>query len=155
MPRQAKRWWMALGVIALVFIGIQAVPYGAEKSNPPVIVEPAWDSPQTSELARRACYDCHSNETQWPAYSRVAPVSWLVARDVYEGRAMLNFSEWQRPQEEAGEAAETLLEGEMPLRMYALMHSHARLSEAERATLARGLAATLGSSHEEEEEEHR
>jgi hypothetical protein len=105
-------------------------------------MEPQWDSPMTRELARRACFDCHSNETQWPMYSRIAPVSWLVARDVQEGRAELNFSEWQRPQKEAREAAKTVTEGEMPLRLYTLMHT--RLSDVERATLARGLAATIG-----------
>jgi len=84
-----------------------------------------------------------------PVYSRMAPVSWLVARDVQEGRAVLNFSEWQRPQEEAGEAAETVTEGEMPLRLYALMHARARLSDVERAAPARGLAATLGTAGDE------
>ena len=87
---------------------------------------------------------CHSNETKWPAYSRVAPVSWLIQHDVSEGRAILNFSEWQRPQEEATEAAEEIFEGEMPPGMYQLMHAHARLSAADRDRLARGLVLTLG-----------
>lgn len=89
------------------------------------------------------------NETEWPAYSRVAPVSWLIQRDVSEGRAVLNFSEWQRPQEEAKEAAEGVLEGDMPLRIYRLMHAHARLSAADRERLARGLERTLGRRVEE------
>ena len=95
-------------------------------------------------MARQACFDCHSNETEWPAYSTVAPVSWLIQHDVSEGRAVLNFSEWQRPQEEAKEAAEEVLEGEMPLRIYQLMHAHARLSAADCERLARGLERTLG-----------
>jgi hypothetical protein len=122
----------------------QAIPYGRSRTNPPIVAEPRWDSPMTRALARRACFDCHSNETQWPPYSRIAPVSWLVARDVQEGRAVLNFSEGQRPQEEAGEAAQKVTEGEMPVRFYTLVHPEARLSDAERAALARGLAATLG-----------
>jgi mono/diheme cytochrome c family protein len=120
------------------------VPYGRDHVNPPVSAEPAWDSPETRELAKQACFDCHSNETEWPAHSKVAPVSWLIEHDVAEGRAMLNFSEWQRPPDEAKKAAEEVLEGEMPLRMYQLMHTHARLSAADRERLARGLDRTLG-----------
>ena len=141
-PPFRPRTVLVAGIVLLV--AAQAIPYGPSPTNPAVVAEPQWDSPITRDLARRACFDCHSNETEWPVYSRIAPVSWLVARDVQEGRAVLNFSEWQRPQEEAGEAAETVTEGEMPLRLYTLMHAHARLSDVERAALARGLAATLG-----------
>ncbi len=129
-----------------LLVAAQAIPYGPSRTNPPVVAEPQWDSPMTRDLAHRACFDCHSNETEWPVYSGIAPVSWLVARDVEQGRSVLNLSEWQRPQEEAREAAETVTEGEMPLRLYTLMHSHARLSDVERAALARGLAATLGTA---------
>ena len=131
-------------LLILAFVAIQFVPYGRDHVNPPVAAEPAWDSPETRALARQACFDCHSNETEWPAYSAVAPVSWLVQHDVAEGRAALNFSEWQKPQDEATEAAEDVLEGEMPLRIYQLMHAHARLSAADRERLARGLEKTLG-----------
>ena len=123
---------------------IQAVPYGRDHTNPPVIAEPAWDSPATREWAVRACYDCHSNETVWPWYSHVAPMSWLVQRDVDEGREDLNFSEWQREQDEADEAAETVRDGSMPPRQYLLSHSAARLTDTQLDSLARGLAATLG-----------
>jgi mono/diheme cytochrome c family protein len=139
-----RRFWVRAGlVLVLAFVAIQFVPYGRDHINPPVGAEPAWDSPETRALAKQACFDCHSNETEWPAYSKVAPVSWVVQRDVYEGRALLNLSEWQRPQEEAKEAAEEVLEGEMPPRMYQLMHAHARLSATERERLARGLERTL------------
>lgn len=132
------------GVLALLALGalIQLVPYGSARANPPVLAEPAWGSPATRELARRACFDCHSNEVRWPWYARVAPVSWLIQHDVDEGRAALNFSEWQRPQEEAGESAEALAEGEMPPSIYLLMHPEARLTQAERSALLAGLAAT-------------
>jgi hypothetical protein len=133
-----------LAGVLLVFIAIQLVPYGHDRVNPPVIEEPAWDSPDTRALAVRACFDCHSNETSWPLYSRVAPVSWFVLHHVDEGRAELNFSEWQRPQREAREAAEVTREREMPLRPYLLLHAHARLSAIERERLAQGLARTLG-----------
>jgi mono/diheme cytochrome c family protein len=132
------------GAAALLLL-LQLVPYGRAHDNPPVRQEPAWDTAQTRALAVRACYDCHSNETVWPAYSHIAPVSWLVAHDVDEGRAVLNFSEMQRPQEEAGEAAETVEEGEMPPRIYLPTHKDARLSPAEEAALIAGLRATLGS----------
>jgi hypothetical protein len=135
-------------VLVLALVAIQFVPHGRDDVNPPVVAEPTWDSPGTRPLAKHACFDCHSNETEWPAYSRVAPVSWLIQRDVSEGRAVLNFSEWQRPQEEAKEAAEEIVEGEMPLQIYRLMHTHARLGAADRERLAHGLEKTLGRSAE-------
>ena len=135
-------------MLVLAFVAIQLLPYGRDHVSPPVGAEPTWDSPGTPALAKQACFDCHSNETEWPAYSRVAPVSWLIQRDVSEGRAVLNFSEWQRPQEEAKEAAEGVLEGDMPLRIR-LMRAHTRLSAADRERLARGLERTLGRRVEE------
>jgi len=146
----SRRFWVTGSlVLVLAFVAIQLVPYGRDQVNPSVGAEPGWDSPDTRALAKLACFDCHSNETEWPAYSRIAPVSWLIQRDVFEGRAVLNFSEWQRTQEKATEAAEEVLEGEMPLRMYQLMHAHARLSTADRERLARGLEKTLGRRPEE------
>src|SRR5689334_1138005 len=127
-----------------LFAAIQIVPYGREHTNPAVVVEPAWDRPATRALAVRACFDCHSNETRWPWYSHVAPTSWLVQNHVDEGRSALNFSEWQRPHDEAGEAAEAVLEGEMPPRSYTLLHPTAALSPEERRALAAGLSASIG-----------
>ena len=132
-----------IGVAAL-FLLIQLVPYGRDHSNPPITGEPDWDSPRTLELAQGACFDCHSNESEWPWYSNIAPVSWLVYRDVVEGREALNWSEWDREQEEAGEAAETVEEGEMPPRIFTITHPEARLSESEKAELALGLVETFG-----------
>lgn len=88
----------------------QFVPYGRDRVNPPVVAEPAWDSAETRTLARQACFDCHSNETEWPVYASVAPVSWLIEHDISKGRAALNFSEWRRPQKEARDAAEEVLD---------------------------------------------
>jgi mono/diheme cytochrome c family protein len=147
MKIPSRRLWVRAGlVLVLAFGAIQFVPYGRDHVNPPVGVEPVWDSSSTRALAKQACFDCHSNETEWPAYSMIAPVSWVIQRDVSEGRAVLNFSEWQRPQEEAKEAAEEVREGEMPLAMYQLMHAHSRLSAPDRERLARGLERTLGRS---------
>ena len=150
MKIPSRRFWVRSSlVLVLAFVAIQLVPYGSHRINPPVGAEPTWDSQETRALARQACFDCHSNETEWPAYSRVAPVSWLIHHDVSEGRAALNFSEWQRPQKEATDAAEEVLEGGMPLRSYRLIHGHARLSAADRERLARGLERTLGRAAEE------
>jgi hypothetical protein len=123
-----------------VLLAIQLVPYGRAHENPPIADEPDWVEPHTRELAERACFDCHSNETRWPWYAHVAPASWLVQSHVDEGRRILNFSEWQRPYEEASESSEAVLEREMPPRSYLLAHAAARLTAAEREALARGLA---------------
>jgi hypothetical protein len=131
-------------VLVLAFLVIQAVPYGRSHSNPPVREEPRWDSPATRELVVGACFDCHSNETSWPWYSNVAPFSWLIQGHVDDGRKALNFSEWDRPQREADEAAEAVQDGEMPPSSYRFLHSSARLSSEEKQALVRGLLATLG-----------
>jgi hypothetical protein len=149
-----RKWWVriSLGLLGAL-VAIQLVPYGRDHINPPVTGEPAWDAPQTRALAKQACFDCHSNETEWPAYASIAPASWLVQRDVNEGRAVLNFSEWSRPQEEAKDASEEVLEGEMPPVAYTLVHAHARLNAADRDRLAQGLATTLGVALEQEARE--
>jgi heme-binding protein len=142
--KRVPTFWRLAGGGFLALLAMQLVPYGRSHVNPPITGEPAWDSPETRTLAKRACFDCHSNETEWPAYSHVAPVSWLVQHDVDEGREVLNFSEWQRPQKEASESAEEVTEGEMPPIMYRLVHSHARLTGAERERFTRGLTKTFG-----------
>ncbi len=134
------------GIIAIVggFLLIQLVPYGRNHTNPPVIAEPNWDSPETRALAERACFSCHSNETEWPWYSNVAPVSWLVQHDTEEGREHLNFSEWgSNPKHErSDELIEPVMEGEMPMPIYLLTHPEARLTAAETEALIRGLEIT-------------
>ncbi len=132
-----------LAVVPLVVI-VQLLPFGRDHVNPATRTEPQWDSPQTRDLAVRACFDCHSNETAWPWYSNVAPVSWLIQRDVSSGRRHLNFSEWNRPQRETRGAGKQVQEGEMPPFYYVLMHPEASLSAAEKALLAGGIQKTLG-----------
>ena len=136
--------WMGLALLALVLLFglIQLVPYGHAHSNPPVQQEPAWDSPQTQQLARRACYDCHSNESTWPWYSNVAPVSWLVQHDIEEGRERLNLSEWGMHRTEADEVSETMRRGEMPPWFYVVMHPQAQLSPSEQEALIQGMIAS-------------
>lgn len=139
--REGSKWTL-LGLAGVLAV-IQLVPYGRAHDNPSVVAEPVWDSPATRELAVRACYDCHSNETVWPWYTNIAPISWLTTRDVKEGRQKLNFSEWGGGQEE-DETVEVVLEGEMPPVYYGWVHASARLSEGERVLLAEGLRATVG-----------
>ncbi|MEX2134878.1 MAG: heme-binding domain-containing protein [Acidimicrobiia bacterium] len=98
-------------------------------------------------MAVRACFDCHSNETEWPWYTNIAPISWLIQSDVDEGREELNFSEWDREQE-GEEAAETVREGSMPPNAYLLTHPTARLTEAELAELIDGLLEMFGDGEE-------
>lgn len=137
---------ISIGLV-LSFLLIQLIPYGHDRTNPAVVREPAWDSPRTRALFFEACRDCHSNETTWPWYSGIAPVSWLVRYDVDEGREHFNVSEWGRPHNEGDEAAEILEQGEMPPWFYLPAHPEARLTEAEKAELIDGLERTFGSEH--------
>lgn len=162
MDRSARRivgmtgpmGWVKRGLLGLLLlvILIQFIPYGRDHTNPAVVAEPAWDSPVTRDLAVRACFDCHSNETVWTWYSNVAPMSWLVQRHVDEGRNELNFSEWHLPQE-ADEAAETVRDGSMPTRDYLLTHPEARLSDQELLDLEAGLIATFGDGGDEDHDD--
>ncbi len=128
-------------LLVLAFVGIQFKTI--DRTNPAVI-ETFKGSPELMAVLKRACWDCHSNETRWPWYTWVAPISWFVADDVVEGREKLNFSEWNRPQESAGESAEAVSEGEMPMYAYTVMHGHARLSPQQRDLLVAGLTRTFG-----------
>ena len=89
---------------------------------------------------RRACFDCHSNETHWPWYSRLPVASWLIERDVNTGRGQLNFSRWAEYNKFArvdllDKVCERVTAGEMPLRPYLMLHSEARLTPADVAAL--------------------
>jgi Haem-binding domain len=136
-----------LGAIVLLVVGvlIQFVP--VEHSNPPVESD-IPTSPEVKVILKRACYDCHSHEVVWLWYSRVAPVAWLIARDVREGREAVNFSTWNRysskeQSKKLRESWEEVDEGEMPPWYYTLPHPEARLSTQDRNVLR---AWTLGSS---------
>ncbi len=140
-----------VGILIGLFLLIQLVAYGRNHTNPAVVAQPKWDSQQTQDLARRACFDCHSNETVWPWYSNVAPISWLIQRDVDEGRQRLNFSEWNVAssttgrfrRNEGGDMAETIQRGSMPPWFYLPIHPNAALSAAEKQQLINGLNASL------------
>jgi hypothetical protein len=133
-----------------IFVGVvvagglmQLIPTGYRRTNPAVIQEPAWDNPRTRELAKRACFNCHSNETAWPWYSRIAPISWLTERDVRAGRSQLNFSEWNKPQPDAIELADQIQDGRMPLWFYLPIHPESKLTPEETTALIDGLQRSL------------
>lgn len=96
------------------------------------------DIPENIEaILRTSCYDCHSNETVYPWYSYVSPVSLLVSRDTRIGRDELNFSEWEKldkieKAEMLDEIAEEIEEGEMPMKIYPITHPDAKLSDSDR-----------------------
>jgi hypothetical protein len=140
-----RRWRKALlmlgGGLGAGFVALQVVPYGWHHPNPPVHQDAPWPTPQAAALARRACYSCHSNETEWPLYARIAPASWLVRWDVEQGRAKLNFSEWGGGGGDAHDAADQLEAQSMPPSRYLFMHPSARLDANERSQLIEALKA--------------
>ncbi|MBI3192900.1 MAG: heme-binding domain-containing protein [Ignavibacteriae bacterium] len=139
------------GLITILII-IQFLPIGKNHTNPPVMKEPQWDTPQTRATFIRACADCHSNETKWPWYSNIAPVSWLIQDHVDEGREHLNISEWGMRKYHEDDAVKEVEKGAMPLEGYLFLHSEAKLTQQEKEEFIQGLKATFGS--EEEETEH-
>jgi hypothetical protein len=144
--RLLKALLKGLACLIAVFALIQAIPYGRTHENPGVLKEPAWDTPRTRELAKRACFDCHSNETRWPRYANVAPLSWVVQHDVEVARDVLNFSAWNEPFTLANASASSVQTGNMPPAKYRMAHPEADLTPAETQELARGLDATLQAS---------
>jgi heme-binding protein len=133
-------------LLALAFVVVQLIP--APRTNPPGGADP--EAPAVIvRLLRRACYDCHSNQTRWPWYSHLAPGSWLISRHVAEARRRLNFSEWQAyssdpdtASHKLGEIAEQVSNGKMAPWYYRAMHPAARLSHAERQELIRWARAS-------------
>lgn len=126
-----------VGFVLMVVIGNVA----AERTNPPVTHSINWDSLETERLARTACFDCHSNETRWPWYAHIAPMSFLVGNDVADARREMNFSTGYNL--DAEKMVEMIEDGKMPLGNYLLMHPEANLSAEQKAQLIAGLQATF------------
>jgi len=117
---------------------------GKDHINPQVNSEVKWDSKITQELFNKACKDCHSNETKWPWYSNIAPLSWLVAHNVDEGREYMNISNIGfQSKNRLKKAAKEVREGEMPPFDYLLNHKEAKLSIKETEQLIKGLEKTF------------
>lgn len=136
-----KLWKTLAGAVVVALGAIQLIP--VDRTNPPVQKEmPA--PPDVQAILRRSCYDCHSNETVWLWYSKVAPISWLVSRDVREGRKDLNFSDWTASEKQLRRLAKTpkeIAKAKMPPWFYLSIHRDARLSPQDVETLNRFAAS--------------
>ncbi|MFH0735105.1 MAG: heme-binding domain-containing protein [bacterium] len=131
MNKMLKR---ILLIVVGIIILVNLIP--VDRTNPPVKNELKMPA-NVKAIIKKACYDCHSNETIWPLYSYVAPASWLVSGDVTNGRKHLNFSEWNTDdQNEAlDEIWEEIEKNEMPLKIYTFIHSDAVLSKEEKTVI--------------------
>ena len=137
--------------IAVVVIGfglMQAVPYGRDRTQPPVTGEPTWHSEETRTLMVRACYQCHSSEVKYPAYANIAPTSWAVQRHIDEARGAINYSQFATDPGDADETIQVIRDGSMPPAYFTRfgINSDAKLTEAEKAALIAGLEKTPGMS---------
>jgi hypothetical protein len=124
-------------LLILAFIGVQYIE--VERTNPPVKADLQAPS-DVKNIFRTSCYDCHSNQTKWPWYSKVAPVSWMIIDDVNEGRSHLNFSEWgnllsDKKAELKKKILEELKDDEMPPGKYVYLHPGASLEITQKNTL--------------------
>lgn len=141
-----KKKIIRIGLVVLVGLMILIQFIRPDRSAPEVV--PAEDfitlSQPPAELAiqlRAACYDCHSNETVWPWYTQLAPISWWIGNHINEGKHHLNFSEWGTlpPKKQAHkieECQEMLDEEKMPLKSYTWIHQEAKLSDVDRKVLS-------------------
>jgi len=146
-----KLKWI-FGALVVVFALLQLT--NPSRTNPPIVPgHDVWATntppPQIAALLRAACYDCHSYETKWPWYSRVAPMSWLIASDVTDGRAHVNFSDWPHDHPDWAarrweDISEELGYKEMPPAKYTLMHPEARLTDGQRKELIQWADAETG-----------
>ena len=157
MSRPVIKWLKRGVIVAVVGFGLLQVfpakylgiPTQDIGTNPPERFK--FDGPPEVEaIMRRACFDCHTNETRWPLYARIAPGSWLMARDVHKGRSHLNFSKWDDSDEDERQtdrenAWDQIQSGEMPPWFYILpMHPDAKLSDADKALLKSYFLAKKG-----------
>jgi hypothetical protein len=137
--KKKLKWIVA--ALAVVFVLLQFT--NLARTNPPVVNDLMTANPPPPEIAallHAACYNCHSYETKWPWYSHVAPVSWLIASDVSNGRRNMNFSDWPtndpvRVAKRLENMSEEIGYNEMPPKKYTLIHADARLTAGQRKTL--------------------
>jgi hypothetical protein len=140
-----------VGVLVFIAALVVCQAIRLEKSNPQARLDAALD-PAIKPLLKRACYNCHSNETVWPWYSYVAPVSWLVTSDVREGRQHVNFSEWMNYSAEVQghkkyQIGQEVEQKAMPPWYYSIMHGEARLSTEERDRIKAWASPSSHSGH--------
>lgn len=140
-----KRILIGAVIAAIVGLGLMQF-WPMQLTNPPVVSTPTLGSAAAQDIAERACYDCHSNETVWPWYAHIVPSGLLLEKDVHEGRAVLNFSEWEVTcctMTQIDEMATTVNTGEMPPPYYIILHPEADLNDEERGQLVNGLIAAM------------
>ncbi len=131
---------LILIIVGVVIVVLQLIPI--ERNNPPIQTQINWDSEFTKATFYKACADCHSNETKWPWYSYIAPISYLISYDVTTGRYHFNISEIN--DDERDEAAREVRKGAMPMAVYLPLHSEANLNEADKLKFIEGLIKTFG-----------
>jgi hypothetical protein len=139
--KRVLKW--VLGLLLVGFVAIQFVR--PERGNSPIDESQFYANhvrvpPEIAEILERSCFDCHSHRTVWPWYSEIAPMSWLLARDVEEGRRHLNFSKWGsyakvRQMTALNDIADEISSGGMPLSNYLILHSEANLDSSARAKI--------------------
>jgi len=143
--KKKLRWFFVALVVAFALLQFT----NPTRTNPPVVHDLMATNappPQIAAMLHAACYDCHSHETKWPWYSRVAPMSWLIANDVKDGREQLNFSDWPtnnsvRAAKKLEDMSEEIGYGNMPLKKYTMIHADARLTKSQRKELTDWLDA--------------
>ena len=145
---------MKIAAVAAVLVLGVAQFFQPDLANPPSEPSAAFEAvakphPAVAAVIGRSCRNCHSNETEWPVYSRIVPISWLLANDVRQGRARLNFSEWNRYSPEMSrlriaDACEQVSSGKMPPWYYTPAHPQARLSKADVAVLCSAADSSAG-----------
>lgn len=152
-PRDSRREARnaVIAGVAVVVVGfglMQAVPYGRDRTAPPVTGEPTWSSVATRDLMVRACYQCHSSEVKYPAYASIAPTSWAVQHHIEEARGAVNYSQFATDPGRAEDTIEVIRDGSMPPAYFTRfgINPGAKLTDAERAALIAGLEKTPGMS---------
>lgn len=138
---------IGLGLL-LVLLTVQFIPVDrtTEKAEPAMDFLTQQVSAPAAEMLKAACYDCHSNETEYPFYTSIAPVSWYIQKHINHGREHLNFSIWTSYSAEdrehiLEEMIEEIEDNKMPLKSYRLLHGEARLSDGEKEELTNWLAS--------------
>ena len=134
--------YIVVGGIVLLGL-IQLIPFGHNHVNPAVVSEPQWSSPEARALVKEHCFQCHSNETEWPWYSNIAPASWLIQMDVIEGRGKFNFSQWNTGPGDLREITEVIQSGEMPPIQYWAFHPNSRLNSLQKQDLINALTTSI------------
>lgn len=146
LPSSLRVFGSFAAAFVIMVVTIQVIPYGQPRTYPRGSGEPEWATPETRELVVRACYACHSNEVDYPAYSRVAPFSWTVQGHINSGRRAVNYSDFAANPAEGDATVKVTEDRSMPPGYYTLfgLNDHARLTDAELRTLIEGLRATPG-----------